>query len=104
MLRLDQYFLPFFDMTDRGMPYEGTYDGGLVVLSLVIASLSAFVALTVSGRIMAASTPRGRLAWASAGAVSLGGGIWAMHFIGMLAFTLPCGIGYDPVETVLSMV
>jgi two-component system sensor histidine kinase/response regulator len=104
MLRLDQYFLPFFDLTDRGMPYEGTYDAGLVVLSLVIASLSAFVALTVSGRIMAASTPRGRLAWASAGAVSLGGGIWAMHFIGMLAFTLPCGIGYDPVETVLSMV
>jgi PAS domain S-box-containing protein len=103
MLRLDQYFLPFFDTIDRGDPYQGSYHLGLVILSLAIASLSAFVALSVSGRIVAASTVRGRLAWALAGAVSMGGGIWAMHFIGMLAFALPCGVGYDPIETVLSM-
>ena len=104
MLRLNQYFLPFFDTIDRGLPYEGTYHLGLVVLSLAIASLSAFVALSVSGRIVAATTARGRLVWASAGAASMGGGIWGMHFIGMLAFALPCGVGYDPIETVLSMV
>jgi len=103
MLRLDQTFLPFSGTTDLGLPYTGTYDVGLVVLSLGIASLSAFVALTVSGRIRAASTLRGRLAWTLAGAVSMGGGIWGMHFIGMLAFELPCGVGYDPVDTVLSM-
>ena len=34
----------------------------------------------------------------------MGGGIWGMHFIGMLAFTLPCGVDYDPVGTVLSMI
>ena len=34
----------------------------------------------------------------------MGGGIWGMHFIGMLAFTLPCGVSYDPVGTVLSMI
>src|SRR5271170_5208508 len=99
MLRLDQYFLPFFDSVDRGTPYTGAYDPGLVLLSLAIASLSAFLALSVSSRITAAATARGRLAWAFAGAVSMGGGIWAMHFIGMLAFTLPCGVGYDPIET-----
>jgi NO-binding membrane sensor protein with MHYT domain len=27
-----------------------------------------------------------------------------MHFVGMLAFSLPCGIAYDPVGTVLSMI
>ena len=35
---------------------------------------------------------------------SMGGGIWSMHFVGMLAFSLPCGITYDPVGTVLSMI
>jgi PAS domain S-box-containing protein len=34
----------------------------------------------------------------------MGGGIWAMHFIGMLAFALPCGVSYDPLGTVGSMV
>jgi two-component system, sensor histidine kinase and response regulator len=29
----------------------------------------------------------------------MGGGIWGMHFIGMLAFSLPCGISYDPLGT-----
>jgi two-component system, sensor histidine kinase and response regulator len=103
MLRLNQYFLPFLENVPAEA-YEGSYDHRLVFLSLAIASLSAFVALSVSGRIVAASTTRGRLVWASAGAVSMGGGIWAMHFIGMLAFALPCGVGYDPIETVLSMV
>ena len=34
----------------------------------------------------------------------MGGGIWSMHFIGMLAFSLPCGVTYAPVGTVLSMI
>ncbi|HEX3942914.1 MAG TPA: MHYT domain-containing protein [Rhizomicrobium sp.] len=34
----------------------------------------------------------------------MGGGIWAMHFIGMLAFSLPCGISYNPFGTMLSMI
>jgi PAS domain S-box-containing protein len=34
----------------------------------------------------------------------MGGGIWAMHFVGMLAFSLPCGITYDAVGTLLSMI
>ena len=25
----------------------------------------------------------------------MGGGIWAMHFVGMLAFTLPVPVSYD---------
>jgi len=34
----------------------------------------------------------------------LGAGIWTMHFVGMLAFTLPCSTGYDAALTVLSMI
>jgi PAS domain S-box-containing protein len=75
-----------------------------VVTSVAIAILAAFVALSISGRIAAAATARARYAWASAGAISMGGGIWAMHFVGMLAFSLPCGITYDAVGTLLSMI
>ncbi|TAL03164.1 MAG: hypothetical protein EPO08_04890 [Rhodospirillaceae bacterium] len=106
MLRfvLDGRFLPVLDGRDLATAYVGHYDPVLVVTSLAISTLAALVALTISGRIVAAATRRTRWAWAWVGAMSIGGGIWATHFIGMLAFSLPCGITYDPVGTVLSMI
>jgi PAS domain S-box-containing protein len=104
MLNLDQHFFPVFDRLDPAAAYAGTYNLALVITSVAIAILAAFVALSISGRIAAAATPRARYAWASAGAISMGGGIWSMHFVGMLAFSLPCGITYDPVGTLLSMI
>src|ERR1700719_1862433 len=104
MLNLDQYFFPVFDRIDPITAYLGTYNSALVATSVAIAIVAAFVALSISGRIVAAATPLARYAWASAGAISMGGGIWSMHFVGMLAFSLPCGITYDPLGTVLSMI
>jgi PAS domain S-box-containing protein len=104
MLNLDWHFFPVFDRLDPAAAYPGTYNLGLVVTSVAIAILAAFVALSISGRIAAAATPRARYAWASAGAIGMGGGIWAMHFVGMLAFSLPCGITYDALGTLLSMI
>jgi PAS domain S-box-containing protein len=104
MLNLDQHFFPVFDRLDPAAAYAGTYNLALVITSVAIAILAAFVALSISGRIAAAATPRARYAWASAGAISMGGGIWSMHFVGMLAFSLPCGITYDAVGTLLSMI
>jgi PAS domain S-box-containing protein len=104
MLNLDSHFFPVFDRLDPATAYPGTYNLGLFVTSVAIAILAAFVALSISGRIAAATTRWARYAWASAGAISMGGGIWSMHFVGMLAFSLPCGITYDPLGTVLSMI
>jgi len=109
MLNLDWHFFPVFDRLDPATVYPSTYNLGLVATSLAIAILAAFVAFSISGRIAAATTRRARYAWASyawasAGAISMGGGIWSMHFVGMLAFSLPCVITYDPVGTVLSMI
>jgi NO-binding membrane sensor protein with MHYT domain len=104
MPQLNQFFWPITGVVDPTQAYVGAHQPGLVALSLVIASLSAFVALSVSGRVAASATYRGRIAWVVAGAISMGGGIWAMHFIGMLAFSLPCTVGYDPLETLASMV
>src|SRR3982074_930318 len=104
MLYLDWRFFPVFDQIDPTAAFGGTYNAGLVALSVVVATLAAFVALSISGRIVASSSRAGKWAWAGAGAISMGGGIWSMHFIGMLAFSLPCGVTYAPVGTVLSMI
>ena len=104
MLNLDWHFFPVLDNLDPSTALPGTYDLWFVATSLAIAILAAFVALSISSRVIAATTPRARYAWVSAGALSMGGGIWAMHFVGMLAFSLPCGVSYDPVGTVLSMI
>jgi PAS domain S-box-containing protein len=103
MFNLDRHFFPVFDRLNPATAYPGSYDLGLVATSVAIAMLAAFIALSISGRIVAARTRRARHAWATAGAISMGGGIWSMHFVGMLAFSLPCGITYDLPGTVLSM-
>src|SRR5882724_7178189 len=92
-------FLKLLDIT----PYRGTYDLPFVVLSVGVAVLSMYVALSVADRIVASSRRSVRLIWTSVGAIVMGGGIWSMHFIGMLAFSLPCGVGYNPLLTLVSM-
>ncbi len=104
MTYLDWRFFPVHDLIDPATAYPGAYNAGLVALSVIVATLAAFVALSISGRIVAANTRGARWAWAGAGAISMGGGIWSMHFIGMLAFSLPCGVTYAPIGTVLSMI
>jgi two-component system sensor histidine kinase/response regulator len=104
MSALGWRFLDLFEMNEAVARYHGLYEPWLVVISVLIAILAAFVALLISSRMVAAPSRRARWAWASAGAFSLGGGIWAMHFIGMLAFSLPCGVSYSPFGTLLSMV
>src|SRR5262249_55238417 len=45
-----------------------------------------------------------RFSWLAIGAIAMGSGIWAMHFIGMLAHILPIPVSYDEGITALSMV
>jgi two-component system, sensor histidine kinase and response regulator len=97
-------FLELFDTSGLGTPYQGIFNPGLVMLSIAIAIIAAFVALSLASRISASDSIRGRMAWTAAGAFSMGGGIWSMHFIGMLAFSLPCGESYDLLGTMLSMI
>ncbi len=104
MLYLDWRFLPFSDAIDPATAYHGTYQPALVTMSVAIAILASCVALLISGRIAAATRSHARLTWSIAGAISMGGGIWSMHFIGMLAFSLPCGVSYDLLGTLVSMI
>jgi NO-binding membrane sensor protein with MHYT domain/two-component sensor histidine kinase len=80
-----------------------TYDPYLVALSISIACLASYTALDLGDRIRG---PRGwaQLAWLATSATAMGGGIWSMHFIGMLAFALPMPVSYDLGLTLLSLV
>ena len=80
------------------------HDPVLVALSILIAALASYTALDLATRMRAASG-RARRAWLAAAAIAMGGGIWSMHFVGMLAFSLPgIEISYDPFLTLLSLV
>jgi len=82
--------------------YVASYNPLLVAASLFVAILASYTALDMAGRI---TTAQGRAAqlWLAGGAAAMGVGIWSMHFIGMLAFSLPIKLGYDPVITFLSL-
>ncbi len=85
------------------MAVPGAHNAFLVVLSILIASLASFTALDVASRIRT-SNGRARGLWLCAAAVALGGGIWAMHFVAMLALSLPgVQIGYDLGLTLASL-
>ncbi|MDE1903133.1 MAG: PAS domain S-box protein [Alphaproteobacteria bacterium] len=81
---------------------NGSYDPMLVLLSMGVATWASFVSLNVASRIWS-STGWTRIGWIVAAATAMGGGIWAMHFIGMLAFSLPVPIGYSVPITLLSL-
>jgi NO-binding membrane sensor protein with MHYT domain len=72
----------------------GTYNRGLVALSVVTAILSSYAALDLAGRVTSAQG-RARYLWLSGGATAMGIGIWSMHYLGMLAFELPVPVQYD---------
>jgi two-component system, sensor histidine kinase and response regulator len=78
------------------------YDTRLVVLSIVIAICAAYGALDLAGRTSAAAG-RQRVAWITIGAVVMGLGIWSMHYIGMLAFSLPVRVLYDLPTVIVSL-
>ena len=71
----------------------GSYDYRLVALSVLIATLASYAALDLGGRVTA-SRGRLRLIWLLGGAGAMGIGIWAMHYIGMLAYSLPVTVFY----------
>lgn len=84
------------------MMLRGSYDYRLVAVSVTLAVLASYAALDLAGRVTAAHR-RSRPAWLISGAISMGLGIWAMHYVGMLAFSLPVPILYHYPTVVLSL-
>ncbi|MEQ4530551.1 MAG: EAL domain-containing protein [Mixta sp.] len=80
-----------------------SYDTVMVVVSIIVAFLASYTALDMAGRV-ATSTGKAAYAWLFGGGFAMGIGIWAMHFIGMLAMNMPMMMSYSGSLTVLSMV
>ena len=70
------------------------YDPFVVAVSILIAGFASYVALDLAKRVR---THEGQVAvaWWVGGSLAMGTGIWAMHFVGMLAFSLPIELGYE---------
>jgi diguanylate cyclase (GGDEF)-like protein len=89
--------------TDLEGALTGRYDAGLVLVSYLVATLAAYAGLLMSDRMHVASRRRVYWLWLGAGGATMGIGVWAMHFIGMLAYVLPIPVGYDLPVTVFSV-
>jgi signal transduction histidine kinase len=79
------------------------HEPSLVILSYLIALFASYTALDMGERLRTADG-RARLAWLAGSAAVLGGGIWSMHFIAMLAFRAAIPVSYDLATTLASFV
>lgn len=97
--------LPFITGPLPGPVLPASYDLGLVILSYLVASLAAYTAIDLAGRVTEYRTePRRAAGWLMGGAFAMGAGIWSMHFVAMLAYKLPIPVTYEPWTTTASMI
>lgn len=101
---MSRVFSLTYRVPDESLLYVGHYDLALIVLSVLAAMFASYTALLVSKRAMEEVSSRNRQRWIALGGLSMGAGIWAMHFVGMLSFGVPCATGYNPTVTLISMV
>ena len=91
------------DSNEITLALVGSYDLRLVVLSIFMASLASYAAFYVSEKLGEKKLARTAIGWLIIGATIQGIGVWAMHFIAMLAFRLPVEINYNPTITTFSV-
>ena len=79
------------------------HDLRLVALAALICALASFAAINLLHH---ARKSRGHMrnVWLAVSAISTGFGIWATHFVAMLAFTPGIPSGYNIILTILSLI
>jgi diguanylate cyclase len=80
---------------------EFTYDAGLIALSIAAAILGSFTGLVMMSGIRWAYGAEAALRF-GLGGLGIGGGVWSMHFIAMLAVVVPAKLTYSVPETLIS--
>src|SRR4030081_3373366 len=79
------------------------HDLRLVGFAAVICALASFTAISLLHHVHG-STGQMRLVWLAVSATSTGSGIWATHFIAMLAFSPGLPTAYNIVLTIFSLI
>lgn len=82
---------------------EGSYDISLVSLSYLVAILASYCALYFGTQLTRVEGTKRRV-WLILGSLSMGLGIWSMHFIGMGAYQMNMPMTYDLTMTVVSWI
>ena len=80
-----------------------THNPFLVLLAYLVACAGCFATLDMAERASHAEKAESQRIWRLVGTACLAGGIWAMHFIGMLAFEAPIEIHYALPITLVSL-
>src|SRR5471030_256631 len=102
-MNIDTLLRLFAPPTDPSLIQYGTYTPMLVLLSILIAIFSSWMGLQVVAQAQSSKSRSLRAIMLGTGSLALGCGVWAMHFIGMLAFNLCTEVDYDHVTTMLSV-
>ncbi|WP_345819842.1 MHYT domain-containing protein [Methylobacterium fujisawaense] len=79
------------------------YNPALVALSIGLSVFASYTALDLGSRIRGPVAAGPRWPWITGAALAMGGGIWSMHFVGMLAFETGMPTTYDIGLTLLSL-
>lgn len=82
---------------------EGEHSIKIVILSIIIASIASYAALTMNQQANRNSFFHHNI-WFFLAAFIMGFGIWSTHFIGMSAYSLPIKMAYDRLLTIFSIV
>ncbi|OZG73920.1 hypothetical protein BTA51_09055 [Hahella sp. CCB-MM4] len=82
---------------------QGSYNPWLVTLSVIMAIGASFTAYQTASRSWDLISRQRRKSTLFAASLAMGGGVWTMHFIGMLAFEMDMSVSYDPLLTLISM-
>ena len=77
------------------------YNTWVVIASVLIAAFASYVALDLAKRVRGGQRSAA-LTWWVCGSLVMGTGIWSMHFVGMLAYSLPIALGYTKLLTAVS--
>ncbi|WP_242058005.1 MULTISPECIES: MHYT domain-containing protein [Nostoc] len=78
------------------------HDLRLIIFSIAIAIFASYTALDLAARVTAAKASA-KVAWLIGGAMVMGIGIWSMHFVAMLAFSMATPIAYDMLIVLVSI-
>ncbi|NLV00429.1 histidine kinase [Marinomonas sp. UCMA 3892] len=101
MYSLNSFFVTNIDNAHLAM---GDYNYLLVALSILLASVASFFALHFASIAQHIVIEKYKSIALVSGSFIMAGGIWSMHFVGMLAFNMGHGISYDPLLTAISLI
>jgi len=82
---------------------EVEYNLLLVLVSYAIAVFGSYVGLNLAIRVPSAKPGSDLYFWVALSSIAIGGAIWSMHYIGMMAVDMKMPVTYDLGLTIVSM-